>query len=49
MTEPQLIVTKTGEKVVVDRVLTLQYIYNVFFWCEILHLPNEMELIRLQG
>jgi hypothetical protein len=27
---PQLVITKTGERVVTDRMLTLQYIYNVF-------------------
>ncbi|KAK3358787.1 peptide transporter PTR2-A [Lasiosphaeria hispida] len=30
--DPRLVVTKTGERVVVDRALTLQYIYNVFYW-----------------
>ena len=29
---PQLVHTKKGERVVVDRTLTLQYIYNVFYW-----------------
>lgn len=29
---PQLVVTKKGERVIVDRMLTLQYIYNVFYW-----------------
>ncbi|EED18671.1 oligopeptide transporter, putative [Talaromyces stipitatus ATCC 10500] len=29
---PQLVVTKTGERAVTGRMLTLQYIYNVFYW-----------------
>ncbi|KDB20058.1 hypothetical protein H109_07975 [Trichophyton interdigitale MR816] len=29
---PQLIVTKKGKNFVTDRTLTLQYIYNVFYW-----------------
>ncbi|KAM5485498.1 peptide transporter ptr2 [Microsporum canis] len=29
---PQLIVTKSGKKLVTDRTLTLQYIYNVLYW-----------------
>ncbi|KAH8692743.1 oligopeptide transporter [Talaromyces proteolyticus] len=29
---PQLVTTKTGERVIADRMLTLQYIYNVFYW-----------------
>ncbi|KAB8244836.1 hypothetical protein BDV35DRAFT_406446 [Aspergillus flavus] len=29
---PQLIITKKGERVVTDRMLTMQYIYNVFYW-----------------
>ncbi|KAF3407214.1 Peptide transporter PTR2 [Talaromyces pinophilus] len=29
---PQLVATKSGERVVTDRMLTLQYIYNVFYW-----------------
>lgn len=28
---PQLVVTKKGERVIVNRMLTLQYIYNVFY------------------
>ncbi|KAL6809751.1 PTR2 domain-containing protein [Trichoderma sp. SZMC 28015] len=31
-TAPQLIITKKGERVVTDRALTLQYIYNVSYW-----------------
>ncbi|EFR02827.1 peptide transporter PTR2-A [Nannizzia gypsea CBS 118893] len=30
--KPQLIVTKSGKKIVTDRTLTLQYIYNVLYW-----------------
>ncbi|DAA72886.1 TPA_exp: hypothetical protein A8136_5330 [Trichophyton benhamiae CBS 112371] len=29
---PQLVVTKQGKSFVTDRTLTLQYIYNVFYW-----------------
>ncbi|PQE29717.1 oligopeptide transporter protein [Rutstroemia sp. NJR-2017a WRK4] len=29
---PQLITLKSGEKVIADRTLTIQYIYNVFYW-----------------
>ncbi|KMP09483.1 peptide transporter PTR2-A [Coccidioides immitis RMSCC 2394] len=29
---PQLIVTKNGERLIADRTLTLQYIYNVLYW-----------------
>ncbi|KAI9035749.1 oligopeptide transporter [Aspergillus affinis] len=29
---PQLVVTKRGERVIADRTLTLQYIYNIFYW-----------------
>ncbi|MCJ1250448.1 hypothetical protein MMC30_007676 [Trapelia coarctata] len=29
---PQLLVRKSGERVVADRTLTIQYIYNVFYW-----------------
>lgn len=29
---PQLVVTKKGKCVIADRTLTLQYIYNVFYW-----------------
>ena len=29
---PQLAVRKGGERVIVDRTLTMQYIYNVFYW-----------------
>ncbi|KAK2879510.1 hypothetical protein FQN49_000812 [Arthroderma sp. PD_2] len=29
---PQLVVRKNGESVIADRTLTLQYIYNVFYW-----------------
>lgn len=29
---PQLLLLQNGEKVVADRMLTLQYIYNVFYW-----------------
>lgn len=28
----QLVITKKGERVVTDRTLTMQYIYNVFYW-----------------
>lgn len=31
---PQLVVTNKGERVIVDRTLTLQYIYNIFYWYE---------------
>ena len=27
-----MVISKTGEKVIADRTLTLQYIYNVFYW-----------------
>lgn len=29
---PQLVVRKNGEKVIADRTLTLQYIYNILYW-----------------
>lgn len=29
---PQMIFTKEGERVVTDRTLTIQYIYNLFYW-----------------
>jgi Dipeptide/tripeptide permease len=29
---PQFVVTNKGERVIADRTLTLQYIYNVFYW-----------------
>lgn len=29
---PQLVVRKGGERIIVDRTLTMQYIYNVFYW-----------------
>ncbi|KAJ5519177.1 oligopeptide transporter, partial [Penicillium expansum] len=29
---PQLVAMKKGERVIVDRTLTLRYIYNVFYW-----------------
>ncbi|KAH8801779.1 peptide transporter PTR2-A [Xylogone sp. PMI_703] len=29
---PQLIVTNKGERVIADRTLTIQYIYNLFYW-----------------
>jgi POT family proton-dependent oligopeptide transporter len=29
---PQLIVRKNGERVIANRTLTLQYIYNVAYW-----------------
>ena len=29
---PQVVVTKKGERVIADRTLTLQYIYNVYYW-----------------
>ena len=31
-TAPEIIELKTGEKVITDYQLTLQYIYNLFFW-----------------
>jgi POT family proton-dependent oligopeptide transporter len=31
-TAPQVITTKKGERVIADRALTLQYIYNVSYW-----------------
>ena len=30
--EPRLFVSKSGERLIGDRTLTLQYIYNVFYW-----------------
>lgn len=24
---------KSGERVIIDRTLTMQYIYNMFYWC----------------
>ncbi|PLB55687.1 oligopeptide transporter [Aspergillus steynii IBT 23096] len=29
---PQLVVNKKGQRAIADRTLTLQYIYNVFYW-----------------
>jgi POT family proton-dependent oligopeptide transporter len=31
-TEPRIITLKTGEQVITDRQLTLQYIYNLYYW-----------------
>lgn len=33
---PQVKTLPTGERVVVDRDLTLQYVYNVFYWLALL-------------
>lgn len=31
-TQQQLMIRKDGQKVVVDRALTLEYVYNVLYW-----------------
>jgi POT family proton-dependent oligopeptide transporter len=32
-TELRIETLKSGERVIVDRTLTLQYIYNMWYWC----------------
>lgn len=31
-TRPQLVIQNNGKRVIADRTLTLQYIYNVLYW-----------------
>lgn len=42
--KPQVILTKKGELVVTDRTLTLQYIYNLFYWSATGFLVASVEL-----
>ena len=39
---PQLVKTKKGTLAITDRTLTIQYIYNVFYW----YIANLMLYIR---
>ncbi|KAJ5292132.1 hypothetical protein N7478_001383 [Penicillium angulare] len=44
---PKLIITKSGERAVTDRTLTMQYIYNVFYWYYALYFEKFTSIATL--